>query len=136
MADKLVVEHEDYDTYRIYWWLEEDGDLGGSVGDHESSEERREKLLEQIRSSSPPREDDIASLECCAADLAAAKTVGAVKDWNGYRWSSKAQATQALKEIRAAVKAVRLEMKTGRKEPDWAIKARAAGWAPPKGWTP
>jgi hypothetical protein len=136
MADKLVVECEDYDTYRIYWWIEEDGDIGGSVGDHEASESRREKLLEKIRSSSPPREDDIGSLECCVADLAAAKSVGAIRDSNGYRWTSKAQAMQAVREVRAAVKAVRLEMKTGRKEPDWAIKARAAGWKPPKGWAP
>jgi hypothetical protein len=47
-------------------------------------------------------------------------------------WESKSDATKALRAARAAVKAA----KAGKPLPEWAITATAAGWKPPKGWTP
>lgn len=47
-------------------------------------------------------------------------------------WETYSEATKALRAARAAVKAVRDK----RPWPKWAIKAKAEGWRPPRGWKP
>lgn len=54
-------------------------------------------------------------------------------------WDDERGAKRALKAARAAVRAVRAERKAakaGAPLPDWAKTAIAAGFKPPKGWTP
>jgi hypothetical protein len=47
-------------------------------------------------------------------------------------WESVSAVKKALRAARAAVKAWRAELPM----PDWALKATAEGWKPPKGWRP
>jgi hypothetical protein len=49
-----------------------------------------------------------------------------------FVWESESDAKKALRAARAAVRAA----KAGKPLPEWAITATAAGWKPPKGWTP
>lgn len=47
-------------------------------------------------------------------------------------WSSESTVRKALRAAKAAVEV----WQAGVPLPDWAIKAQAEGWAPPKGWKP
>jgi hypothetical protein len=47
-------------------------------------------------------------------------------------WETITGAKRALRAARAAVKAVQANTPW----PEWAIKAKAEGWKPPKGWKP
>jgi hypothetical protein len=51
-------------------------------------------------------------------------------DISGFYWNTQSGAIRALKAVRAAVEA------GGEPWPDWSLKAKEAGWKPPKGWRP
>lgn len=102
--------------YRISWYLPEDEDIGGSVGD----EVFTEKDL-----TNPDFDRD-----CVVAYMAAKETAGVDRD-TGFYWDTEAKAKAALRIVRAALKA-----DGGAPMPDWAIRALAAGWKMPKGWKP
>jgi hypothetical protein len=41
-----------------------------------------------------------------------------------------------MKRLKTALRVARAEWKTNAVWPDWAIKAKAAGWTPPANWKP
>lgn len=49
-----------------------------------------------------------------------------------YTFSTLAKAKKALTAANEALFAA----KSGKPWPDWALRAKAEGWKPPKGWTP
>lgn len=49
-----------------------------------------------------------------------------------FLFERRTDATKALAMLNAAL----LAEKAGRPWPSWALEAKAAGWKPPKGWTP
>jgi hypothetical protein len=59
----------------------------------------------------------------------ALKVAGTECDNDGFFWETESQCKKALKLAREA-------MKFERPVPDWAQKAIAAGFKPPKGWKP
>ena len=48
------------------------------------------------------------------------------------RWKTEREARRALAHLEVGM----LAWEGAKPEPEWAIQARAAGWKPPKGWTP
>jgi len=56
-----------------------------------------------------------------------ARLLGGVSQWETER-----EARRALAHLEVGMLAWEAE----KPEPEWAIQARAAGWKPPKGWTP
>jgi hypothetical protein len=47
-------------------------------------------------------------------------------------WETEREARRALAHLEVGM----LAWEGAKPEPEWAIQARAAGWKPPKGWTP
>lgn len=125
MADKLVIDDWSSAHWRIAWFLEEDADTGAHLGEtvFTKADLKKEKH--------PESRDHI------AASLAAARSAGVELFEGAYCWRSKRDVQQALRECNAAIKADRAVRKgTTKTWPDWAIKAKAAGWKPPKKWQP
>lgn len=110
---------EDHYLYRIAWFLPEDGDFGGVVGDTGYSDEDLMTM---------PLED----ADCVLAYLAVSKIDGIQRDGDGFRFDSISEARAALRVAKAAIKAGA----TGRPIPDWAQKALQEGWKAPRGWKP
>jgi hypothetical protein len=119
MADTLMVTNEKQGEYRITWYIEEDQDLGGSLGDGQTYTQR------DLEAASP------CDWEHIKATMTASSTDGVERDMYGFFWTSRKAANAALRAVKAAI-----NDKTNKPWPDWAIKAKAAGWDPPKGWTP
>lgn len=122
--DRLIVHQYDY-KYRLTWYIAEDDDLGGSIG------ETRYSAADLV--DGMPREDR----DCAVAFLAAKTTPGARTSGSGKYdqdvwWETKAEATAALRTVNAALKADR----SATPWPEWTKQATAAGWKPPKGWAP
>lgn len=118
--DRLFVNKDLHrDSYRITWYLAECDDTGGTLGEGD------EYTDEDLAKASP---EDRPHLVAC---ITAAKTDGVEQDNRGFHWASKAKAATALR-------AINLAMRTdgGAPWPDWAIKAKAERWTPPKGWKP
>lgn len=115
--DRLIIDDNDYGIYRIVWYLAENQDIGGVLGDEEYTDEQLAKCL-----SDEDRQHIVAT-------IAASKTIDVRCDSNGYFWETKAQATMALRACNAA-------LRTKMVWPEWATKASAAGWKPPKNWKP
>lgn len=121
MTDALSVhetQHGGYGGYRISWFV--DGDVGATLGEQEFTAKQVEKSK------------DTDEWEYRLCNYVASKTQGVSQDANGYMWETQREAKAALKVIRAALK----DGRSRRPWPDWAIKAKAAGWTPPNGWTP
>ena len=104
----IVMQLDMYgDEHFLAWYIPEDGDVGGSIGEVEKGQ---------------PHE------EICRL----ARENGGKKRGGRYLWPSKKAADAALRAINAAM----LAWEAGKPLPEWALKATAEGWTPPKGWTP
>jgi hypothetical protein len=114
-SPKLIVNNQ-RGLVRLAWLIPDMQDIGGNLGD--------------VAPKDVDDRDERVELE--AMHKAALLTAGAQKDRDGFHWPSERAARSALSSINAAARAAR----AGKPWPDWAIKARAAGWKPPKGWKP
>ena len=113
---KLEIEERNQGGYQLRWFFE-DG-VGAALGEIEYADSDLGCIGEDW--------------EHVAASLAAAKTHGVRRTiQDGYVWDGERDAKAALKAVRAAIK-----RKDSKPWPDWAVKAKSAGWAPPKGWKP
>lgn len=119
--DKIVINDGDVNIYgySLQWFV--DGDLGGFVGDDDYSSE---SLV-----NAATREER----ETIAASLAVKGADGV--ELRGTYCSYPCFATRKLAELarRAAMLAVK---NIEQPWPDWALKAKANGWTPAKGWKP
>lgn len=117
--DKLVVEPI-RNGYAIGWFLVEDGELGAMLG-------------ESISGLTVPSQDE--DRDWWASETAARALVPKPErdDNHGcFIWGTEGAAKKALREIKA-----RMASLLGDKPwPEWALKAKAAGWSPPQGWKP
>jgi hypothetical protein len=101
---------------RIGWVI--DGDEGALLG---------EELFTQrdlAKASGKEREHILAT-------LTANTTEGCDYDGRAYFWETAKHAKAALRAIKAVLKS-----DPGGAWPEWAVKAKAAGWTSPKGWRP
>lgn len=115
---KLVFNDSDRYYYRISWYDAEEGDYGATLGEETYTER-------QLAKAKPEDWEHIAAV------VTAGKSKGVQRDSYGYYWESRSDAAQALREIKVVLK-----LKSGKPWPDWAVKAKSAGWKPPKNWTP
>lgn len=114
MADKLVVEEcRSPACYRIYWFLEDDQELGACVGEGRM----------WLNKKAPKNRDE---WECWAIETALHK-MGCESDFQGFRFDAVSEAKRALSVAKEATK-------QDRPLPDWAQEALKQGWKPPKGW--
>lgn len=116
MKDKLVLEEDRGGMWRIKWVVAED-----DWGDGAVLGEGTDKDWEGPAPTS--RED----WEHWAAQRAASTTAGVERDLNGFFWES-------TRDARAALRVAKEALKQERPMPEWATKALAEGWKPPKGW--
>lgn len=119
MADKLVVDDSAQDgAIRITWELEEEQDLGRSIGDGYDPDEPE-----------PNRETNEEDWENWAAERAALpfRDPGA-RHVYGFEFATTATA-------KAALAAIKIRWTAKRPLFEWEQKAIAANWKPPKGWT-
>lgn len=126
MTDSLeVTDHLDGDRFRLQWWCSDDEDFGAVVG-------------EGGKKPKPGEGGDIEwyTAEKFCWDLLSehpdSDSFG--RDMKGFWWISKGSAAAALAKIRSEIKAAK--RRPTKSWPDWAIKASAAGWKPPKNWKP
>lgn len=119
MGEKLVVFERHYE-FQIGWEI--DGDEGAMLG---------ETLYKKNDLKTCSSED----WDHVMATIVASETDGVSRSrgdyTSGFVWESKRQAVDALRVIKIALK-----NKSTKPWPDWALKAKAAGWKPPKTWTP
>lgn len=115
MADKLIVDvdRQRKYLYRIWWFLEEEQDIGACVGENVG-----------WKIETPPKNRD--DWEGWVVEVAIHKT-GAECDGQGFFWESEAGAKKALRVAKEAIK-------QDRPLPEWARMALEEGWKPPKGW--
>jgi len=113
MADRLVV-FEKQNVYRIGWYLQEEQDMGATLGEEDKREFSKDEWDYKLAIETIEALPDVE------------------KDKDGYFWESRKEAQEVLKQIKTAIKSYQ----SGVKMPDWAKKALAAGWKPPKGWKP
>lgn len=108
---------EDRLGWSIIWVI--DGDIGGTLGEDIYTDQQLAKA----------KFDD---WEHIAATIAVSKTEGVERlGSHGYYWETKGDAMKALRAAKAAIKD-----KSKKPWPEWATKAVANGWKPPKGWKP
>jgi hypothetical protein len=113
---KLAIESTYRGEYKIGWYEPDDGFglmVGHDVPDN-GHPETREHLA--INAALLPMADGV---------------------WSGaaFVWDTQRGAKLALKRAKSVMKQLKDEA-LARPWPAWAIAARDAGWAPPKGWTP
>jgi hypothetical protein len=103
--------------WRIAWVFEDD--VGGLLG------QSREDGL----GPAPSGIDDWEQWAACKAILDAYPDVE--RDRESFIWSTESSAKKALRIAKASLKG-------GQEKPmpEWALKALANGWKPPKGWKP
>jgi hypothetical protein len=119
MKPSLQIYEEQY-VFRIQWYFPDVDDFGATLGESDFTEEDLKKLK--------PEDED---RDHIVATIAAGKTPSVQKNGRGFFWDTSAAAKKALVAIRAAIKS-----DDGGPWPEWAIKAKANGWTPPKGWKP
>ena len=113
MSKITVSDSYPYGGYNLYWVI--DGDIGGAIGE-----------------CKPTTADDA---ELRAAYEAAKPFADSHPRGAGFFFETESKAKKAATAVRAAFKALAAE-RAGRPWPEWAKTAKAAGWNPPKGWTP
>ena len=124
MASKLAIDSGRYGFW-IGWWDDEDDMMAGdlrlgevlpvspkdSVEDQKGCEEHN-FITDEVRKEVPP--DYI--------------------DNEAFCWDTENRVKKALGVARRALKAFKSHYK--KPWPEWALRAHAAGWRPPKGWKP
>lgn len=119
MSARLAIDDGDhYGEFRIGWLMTDEQEFGAMIGDERYTEAKLAEMTD--------REDR----ECALAYLAALKTDGIIVRPRAIWWESRRSAQKALRAIKAAI------ANADHPWPDWAVKARAEGWTPPKGWKP
>jgi hypothetical protein len=115
---------EGRDGYTINWIFQpkddgydEDDPIGGELCD-EVSDDPEADLEENAV---------VAALRLALGELPREHSSSRILHFEG-----RAEAQKALRIARAALKAFR----ENKPWPEWALKAQAAGWKPPKGWSP
>ncbi len=116
MKDKLVLEEDRGGMWRIKWVIAEDDWGDGAV--------LGEGTAKDWEGPAPTSRED---WEHWAAQRAASATAGVERDQNGFFWES-------TRDAKAALRVAKEALKQDRPMPEWATKALAAGWKPPKGW--
>lgn len=111
----------DHRGYRLQWFCVEESDYGAVVGEGFKAPTKNSDL-----------EWYTAEIVCYRALKADHDHEVFGRDAKGFWWDSRAAVTAALRQIKAETKAALSEAPW----PEWAIKAKAAGWKPPKGWKP
>ena len=125
-----TIQEDDQDGYCIQWYNSDEGDLGAYFGDGDF--EFRHTANEGFLKPHPD-EDDPDWLEAHNLAVADCKAQGiGTLTKMGFTFESKSKAQRALALLRSAAKRI----KDDKPWPDWAVKAQAAGWKPPKGWKP
>ena len=122
MKDHLMIDDADSYAYRIVWYLAEEQDYGAVLGEGGVHPTRED--LEKI--------EDFEDRTTALCDIVAGESSGVQHDDKGYCWESRSAAQTALRSCNAAMK----QLASGKPWPEWAMKAKAAGWKPPKGWKP
>lgn len=128
MADKLDIWEDRY-LYRIAWFLEEEDDMGAVLG--QGKERFTEAQLARATHENDEWEHMKATMTIQQMTMATDNQPGVELDGTGYFWESLSEARKALKMVRAALKD-----KSNKPWPEWAMKAKAAGWKAPKNWKP
>jgi len=105
--------------FRIRWIDPEDGEEGGAVGD----------ARDEYKKAPDPNKDrdawEVYIVETALKDLDPKPEF----DLEGYFWDNKREAHAAFRIAKAA-------LEQEKPMPDWAKKAVAEGWKPPRGWKP
>jgi hypothetical protein len=118
----LVIDNN-FGNWVICW--SDDGDPGASLGEDDTFAEVK----------SIPTGEDV-DREYYAAEIAAALLTPQPRRGSGmnhhYIWETEKEARKALREIKATM----VSLLADTPWPDWAVKAKTAGWKAPKGWKP
>ncbi len=121
--DRIVIEaRTSYGPYYLQWII--DDDTGAEVGDHRKTVTEKD-LKDAI-------DADNGDFEFLKGEMTAA-TLGLDRPHphRGYEFETVTAAKKALAAINVGIKD-----KSSKPWPEWALKAKAAGWAPPKKWSP
>lgn len=110
--DKLFIDETKHHFF-ITWFLADPEENGASLGE----------IPAEIKG-----EDEHFTASRAAA---AAKPTGH-DPYRGFYWDTRSAAQKALTACNAALRMCR----DNKPWPEWAKQALAAGWKPPKGWTP
>ena len=108
------------DDFCLGWYIPDENDFGAHVG-----EDARE--VEKVLATKEPPESraDFDNWVVIVAVHKLADGVGA----HGFYFES-------MKRAKEALAAANLALLSKNVWPDWALKAKAAGWTPPKNWVP
>lgn len=129
----------DYDVYRLQWeFPDERGNMerGTHLGENETLQSILGIILD-VESDKPLAEEDFEHF-IATATLA---RMHVSRDSVGFHFNTKVKAEKALMLVNSAIKDARLHRKTAKQQkqkawPAWAVKAKEAGWTPPKNWNP
>lgn len=126
--DKLIITADDhaYGPFRISWFLGDEADLGATLGDSlPLAKYRHFNKTGTFKSNEDLHV--LATILCMTYD---AKLPA--RDIDGFFWEFKTQAKAVLKYVASSMKVI----SQAKSWPAWALKAKAAGWTPPKNWVP
>jgi len=130
VADRLDCDWIDH-YYRIYWVSEIDiYDNCGAILGQEGLECIRISTPKQLKKKVAYAEDD--REHTALTWLIYKEKLYDVIDQLGYGWKSKRGALKTLRRCRAELKSIRDDAPW----PEWAKRAVAEGFKPPKGWRP
>ena len=101
--------------YSIGWVIPDEGEFGAYIGDTD------------YNSPTAPKSKD--EWEAWAVYQAVKPFAEGKSQLNGFYFGSKRQAQLALQAANAS-------LVSNAPWPEWAVRAKAAGWTPPKGWRP
>lgn len=108
---------DDGRTYQIAWYFPDIQETGACLGDlcdypAPTTDEEKREVWEMV-----------------TASKAVEPFSSGRKQHYGFEFETEHAAKKALAAANAA-------LNLGPEMPDWAVKAAAAGWTPPKGWKP
>lgn len=115
--DGCYLDIDERDFYHIAWYIPEDGDFGGYVGEIATQPKEAPKVKE--------------TWEMWVAHKAIEPLADCRRDMYGFYFESLKDAKVALLAANTA-----LQNEKGLPWPEWAVRAKDAGWTPPKGWKP